>query len=154
MFHIWFGTRFLPFEMSREVTFPCSKISLCVGSIRASQNRIFLSKWPLIMQCESSVTRSLQLDPANNVFMQAFWAKSQIFNVLSWLPVTIFIELKNLPARTLPVWPVSVCFIKSNIFRKKNRIQRTMKVFFFCFASISKNWPYIWLNIAGRHLKF
>jgi hypothetical protein len=56
-------------DRSNELIFPCKQISLWGGSDRTSQKRIFLSKWPLMIDCESNVTKSLQLEPANRVFM-------------------------------------------------------------------------------------
>lgn len=53
---------------------PCSTMSLTEeASARESQNRIRLSKWPLMMVVPepSPVTRSLQLEPANLVSMPA-----------------------------------------------------------------------------------
>lgn len=103
----------LPFVRSSDVTFPWSRISLTSESaLLVSQKRIFLSKWPLMIvePAPSVVTRSLQLDPANFVSVQALLLKSHIFNVRSWLPVTIFWDSPtNLPAITLPLWPVSEC---------------------------------------------
>ena len=61
----------LPLDRSNEVTFPLRRISLALDSDLVSQNRIFLSKWPLMMvePALSEVTKSLQLEPANFVSM-------------------------------------------------------------------------------------
>lgn len=66
----WLLTR-SPLERSREVTLPFRIMLLELDSERESQKRMLLSKWPLmIVDPElSSVTRSLQLDPANLVSM-------------------------------------------------------------------------------------
>lgn len=99
-------------DKSNDVILPASTISLAEQSVRVSQNRIFLSKWPLMMvdPDPSVVTRSLQLEPANFVSMQARLRKSQIFRVRSWLPVTTLDgSPRNLAAITLPLWPVNVC---------------------------------------------
>lgn len=59
----------LPLDKSKDVTRPWTSISVCGVSVLVSQNRILLSKCPLIMVVPivSDVTRSLQLDPANLV---------------------------------------------------------------------------------------
>lgn len=60
-----------PFDKSSDVIFPGNTISLAEQSVRVSQKRIFLSKWPeIIVDPEPSVmTKSLQLEPANFVSM-------------------------------------------------------------------------------------
>lgn len=123
-----------PFDKSSDVTFPFSWISLAkLSALRVSQNLIFLSKCPLMIvdPDPSVVTRSLQLDPANFVSMQALLRRSHTLSVRSWLPVTIFCDSPtNFAAITLPLfernkknlmhhnmdnnlsaylWPVSVC---------------------------------------------
>lgn len=59
----------LPLDKSKDVTRPWTSISVCGFSVLVSQNRILLSKWPLMMVVPtvSDVTRSLQLDIANLV---------------------------------------------------------------------------------------
>lgn len=59
----------LPLDKSSDVIFPGNTISFEEQSVRVSQKRIFLSKWPEIMvePDPSVMTRSLQLEPANFV---------------------------------------------------------------------------------------
>ena len=60
----------IPGARHKEVSLPCKRISLVLLSApRTSQNRTLLSKWPLIMVVPWRVTRSLQLLPANIVFI-------------------------------------------------------------------------------------
>lgn len=101
------------FDKSNDVILPCNTMSFAEQSVRMSQKRIFLSKWPLMMvdPDPSVVTKSLQLEPANFVSMHARFRRSHTFNVRSWLPVTTLDDSpRNLAAITLPLWPVRVCW--------------------------------------------
>lgn len=72
----------LPLDKSKDVTRPWTSISVCGFSVLVSQNRILLSKWPLIMVVPtvSDVTRSLQLDMANLVSTPTYIILLFLFN--------------------------------------------------------------------------
>ena len=99
-----------PGEMSTEVTQPSSKISFCVGPVRASQKCIFLLKWALIMLWLLSVAKSLHLEPAKMVRVHACWLRSHSLMDRSWLPVASFMSLRNFMPNILSSWPVRVVF--------------------------------------------
>lgn len=78
-------------------------------SLRESQNRIFLSKWPLIkFPDESSATKSWHFEPAKSVLTHCRCWRSHAFKVLSWLPEAIEVAVMNFAQNTFAPWPVNV----------------------------------------------
>lgn len=100
------------FDKSSDVILFGSSRSLIGFSILISQNRIFLSKWALIMDAPilSVVTKSKQLEPTNFVSIHAELRTSQTLSVLSWLPdIILYGSWRYLAAITFSIWPVRVC---------------------------------------------
>lgn len=100
-------------DKSNDVILFDNNKSLIGFSILISQNRIFLSKWALIIDAPilSVVTKSKQLEPTNFVSMHAELLTSQTFSVLSWLPdIILYGSWRYLAAITFSIWPVRVCW--------------------------------------------
>lgn len=83
-----------PVERSREVNRPLRRISLVLFSDRESQKRTRLSKCPLIIFVLCIVIKSLQLDPANIVFVPAEINKKNTWQKLYKLH-EIYIAMSN-----------------------------------------------------------